>query len=137
MLAWGGAPGLIAHPKSVSAESAIQSDRGFSIPYVLVTFADRNCVRPRLSLSQRERMKVRVCFVVALQVRTRLLATRCRALGEPDGSRIATQRLHGELGIPIASDREFALHDRYVHRHPIRSPALRWDNRNPRRSLRR
>src|SRR5438105_2590421 len=82
-------------------------------------------------------MKVRDCFSVAPQVRTRLLATRRRALGEPDGSRIATQRLHGEPGLPIASDREFALYDSYVHRHPIRWPALRWDNRNPRRSLRR
>ena len=92
--------------------------------------------RPRLSFSQRERMKVRVCFVVAPQVQTRLLATRYRAPGEPDDSRIATHRLHGEPGIVIACDREFGLHGSYVHRHPIRWPALRWDNKNPRRSLR-
>ena len=93
------------------------------------------CIK-RLSLSQRERMKVRDCFSVAPRVRTRLLATRCRAPGEPDDSRIATQPLHGEPGIPIASGREFGLHDSYVHRHPIRWPALRWDNRNPKRNRR-
>src|SRR5437773_2443502 len=65
---------------------------------------------PRLSLSQRERMKVRDCFSVAARVRTRLLATRCRALGEPDDSRIATQRLHGQPGILTAFYREFGLH---------------------------
>ena len=79
---------------------------------------------------------MRDCFSVAPRVRTRLLATRCRAPGEPDDSRIATQPLHGEPGIPIASGREFGLHDSYVHRHPIRWPALRWDNRNPKRNRR-
>src|SRR6266581_6345536 len=52
-------------------------------------------VRSRLSLSQRERMKVRDCFAVAPRVRTRLLATRYRALGESDDSRISTRQLHG------------------------------------------
>jgi len=82
-------------------------------------------------------MKVRDCFSVARRVRTRLLATRCRALGEPDDSRIATQRLHGGPGIPIALDREFGLHGSYARRRPTRWRALRSDNRNPRRSLRR
>ena len=80
-------------------------------------------------------MKVRDLFIVP-RVRTRSLATRYRAPGEPDDSRIATHRLHGEPGIVIACDREFGLHGSYVHRHPIRWPALRWDNKNPRRSLR-
>ena len=79
---------------------------------------------------------MRDCFSVVPRVRTRLLATRCRAPGEPDDSRIATQRLHGELGIPIASDREFGLHESYVHCRPVRWPALRWDNRNPKRNRR-
>jgi hypothetical protein len=48
-------------------------------------------VRLRLSLFQREKMKVRVCFAVAPRVRTRLLARRYRVLCEPDDSRIATQ----------------------------------------------
>jgi hypothetical protein len=79
---------------------------------------------------------VRDCFSVSPQVRTKLLATRCRALGEPDDSRIAKQRLHGGLGIPTAFDREFGLHDSYARRRPTRWLALRWDNRNPRRNLR-
>ena len=41
-------------------------------------------------------MKVKDCLSVAPRVRTRLLATRCRALGEPDDSRIAKQGVHGE-----------------------------------------
>ena len=80
-------------------------------------------------------MKVRDCFSVAARVRTRSLATRCQALGEPDDSRIAAQRFHGEPGIP-AFDREFGLHGSYAHRRLIRLPALRSDNRNPTRSPR-
>jgi hypothetical protein len=79
---------------------------------------------------------VRDCFSVAPRVRTKLPATHCRALGEPDDSRIATQQVHGGPGILTACDREFGLHDNYVHRRLIRSPALRRDNRNPRRNLR-
>jgi hypothetical protein len=94
------------------------------------------CVRNRLSLPQRERMKVRDCFAVAPRVRTRSLATRYRALGEPDDSRIATQGCRGEPGIPSAFDREFGLHGSYAHRRPIRPPALRSDNRNPTRNRR-
>jgi hypothetical protein len=90
----------------------------------------------RLSLSQRERMKVRDCFSVAPRVRTRLLATRSRALGEPDDSRIAKQRLHGGPGIPTALDREFGLHGSYARRRPTRWRALRSGNRNPRRNRR-
>jgi len=90
----------------------------------------------RLSLSQRERTKVRVCLAAALRLRTRSLAARCRALGEPDDSRIATRRLHGEPGIPSVFDREFGLRGSYVHRRPIRWPALRSDNRNPKRNRR-
>jgi hypothetical protein len=65
-------------------------------------------------------MKVRDCFSVAPRVQTRLIATRCRALGEPDDSKIARQRLHGEPGILTLFDREFALHGSYVRRRPIR-----------------
>jgi hypothetical protein len=42
----------------------------------------------------------------------------------------------GARGIPTACDREFGLHGNYVHRRLIRQPALRWDNRNPKRNLR-
>lgn len=81
-------------------------------------------------------MKVKDYFSVAPRVRTRLLATRCRALGEPDDSRIAKQRLHGGLGIPTAFDREFGLHGSYARRRPTRWLALRSDNKNPRRNHR-
>jgi hypothetical protein len=81
-------------------------------------------------------MKVRDCFSVASRVQTRLLATRCRSLGEPDDSRIGTQRFRAEPGILTAFDREFGLPDSYVRRRPIRQPALRWDNRNPARNHR-
>ena len=91
----------------------------------------RKVVNSRLSLCQRERMKVRDCFSVAPRVQTRLLARRCRALGEPDDSRIATQRFRAEPGILTAFDRKFGLPDSYVRRRPIRQPALRLDNRNP------
>src|SRR5439155_25025414 len=90
---------------------------------------------PRLSLSQRERMKVRDCFLSLLECEPDC-STRCRALGEPDDSRIAKQRLRGGLGIPTAFDREFDLHGSYVHRRLIRWLALRSDNRNPRCNLR-
>ena len=76
-------------------------------------------------------MEVRECSTAVVLVQTRLLATRCRLLGEPDDSRIATQQLHAEPGILTAFDREFGLPDSYVRRRPIRQPALRWDNRNP------
>ena len=65
-------------------------------------------------------MKVRVCLAVAPRVRTRLPATRYRVLGEPDDFKIATQQVRGGPGIMTAFDREFALHDSYVHRRPIR-----------------
>jgi hypothetical protein len=81
-------------------------------------------------------MKVRDCFSVVPRVRTRLLATRCRALRGPDDSRIAKQRLHAGPGVPIALDREFGLHGSYARRRPTRWRALRSDNRNPRRNRR-
>jgi hypothetical protein len=80
---------------------------------------------------------VRDCFSVASQAPTRLLATRYQALAGSDDSRIARQRLSGELGIPIAFDRAFGLLGSYVPRRLIRSPALRSDNRNPRPNCRR
>ena len=79
-------------------------------------------------------MKVRDYFSVAPRLRTKLPVTRCRALGEPDDSRIAKQRLHGGLGIPTAFDREFALRGSYARRRPTRWLALGSDNRNPRRN---
>ena len=79
-------------------------------------------------------MKVRDCFPVAPRAQTRLPATHCRALVEPDDSRIAALRFRCELGFPCASDREFGLHDSYVRHRPVRQPALRLDSRNPGRN---
>jgi hypothetical protein len=79
-------------------------------------------------------MKVRDCFSVAPRAQTRLPATHCRALVEPDDSRIAALRFRCELGFPCASDREFGLHDSYVRHRPVRQPALRLDSRNPGRN---
>jgi hypothetical protein len=79
---------------------------------------------------------VRVCLAVALPARARVLATRCQALVESDDSRIATQQLHGAPEIPSAFDRDFGPQRSYVLRRPIRSPALRSDNRNPKRNHR-
>jgi hypothetical protein len=52
----------------------------------------------RLSLCQRERMKVRDCFCGPLR-QTKLLAERCRVLHEFDDSKIAGRRFHGRLEI--------------------------------------
>src|SRR5436305_8399431 len=79
-------------------------------------------------------MKVRDCFAVAPRVRTRLLATHYRALGESDDSRISTRQLHGEPEIPSAFGREFGLYGSYFLRRPIRWPALRSDYSNSRSS---
>ncbi len=79
---------------------------------------------------------MRDCFSVAPRVPARLLATRYRAPGEPDDSRIAIQRVHDEPGILSAFDRDFGPHDSYVLHRPIRWLVLRPDNRNPRHNHR-
>lgn len=81
-------------------------------------------------------MKVRDCLSVPPRVRTRLPATRCRALRELDDSRIATQRLLAEPGILTAFDREFGPQDSYARHRPTRWRVLRSDNRNPKRNCR-
>jgi hypothetical protein len=65
----------------------------------LVTFVRTELVR--LSLSQRERMKVRDWLCGSPPRRSRLLAEHCRVLGEPDDSKIAIQRFHGWLEIAL------------------------------------
>jgi hypothetical protein len=87
--------------------------------------------KARLSLCQRERTKVRVSTSIAPAAQTRLLARRCRVPGEPDDSRTAAQRFPCEPEIPTEFDLEFVRHDSYGHHRPIRSRALRSDNRNP------
>ena len=77
-------------------------------------------------------MKVRACSSLAPRAQTRLPATHCRALVEPDDSRIAIQRFRDTPEILTAFDREFDLPDSYVRRRPVLWPVLRPDNRNPR-----
>jgi hypothetical protein len=84
----------------------------------------------RLSLCQRERIKVRVCFGAAPATQTRSLVERCRVPGEFDDSQIAVQQFSYEQAIPTAFDREFGPHDSYAHHRPVRSRALRPHNRN-------
>ena len=59
-------------------------------------------------------MKVRDCVAFSRRVRTRLLAKRCRVLGEPDDSRIAIHELHAVLAIPRGFDHEFGPHGSYA-----------------------
>ena len=85
-------------PKADRSSHSARCLRGHSIRgYVRKTDHLLEC-GPRLSLCQRERMKVRDCSSVAARVRTRLLATRFRALLEVDHSKNATQQLRGQLG---------------------------------------
>jgi hypothetical protein len=87
--------------------------------------------KARLSLCQRERIKVRVSMSIARAAQTRSLARRCRVPGEPDDSKIAGQRSPSEPEIPTSLYREFVRCDSYARLRPIRSRALRLDNRNP------
>jgi hypothetical protein len=48
------------------------------------------------------------------------LATRSRALGEPDDSKIAIQQVHGGPGILTAVDREFCPQGSYARCRPTR-----------------
>jgi hypothetical protein len=85
----------------------------------------------RLSLWQRERIKVRDWTRTAPAAQTRSPARRCQVPGEPDDSKIAVQRFLCESGMPSAFDPEFVRHDSNARHRPIRSRALRSDSRNP------
>ena len=74
---------------------------------------------------------MRVSTSTAAAAQTRLLARRCRVPGELDDSKTAAQRSLCEPEILTAFGREFVRRDSYAHCHPIRSRALRSDNRNP------
>ncbi len=88
--------------------------------------------KARLSLCRRERTKVRVSTSTAPAAQTKLLARRCRVPGELDDSKTAAQRSPCEPEIPSAFGREFVRHNSYARHRPIRSRALRSNNRNPR-----
>jgi hypothetical protein len=86
----------------------------------------------RLSLSQRERIKVRDCSDSVLPASTKLPEGRCPALPGPDDSRTEGRKFLGWSEIRFALGRAFREGDnRGLHR-PTRQPVSPPDNRNPR-----
>jgi len=84
----------------------------------------------RLSLLERERIKVRDSYRDISQEPTRSLAKGYQALCGLDGSKIATQGFRAEQGMPFAFDREFGPENNSVRHHLARPRALRRDSRN-------
>ena len=84
-----------------------------------------------LSLSQRERMKVRDCSTRVVQGLTKWLQARCRVLPALDGSRSGRRQFPAQLEIYPVSDRVSRGGGNHDPNHPIRSQASRSDNRNP------
>jgi hypothetical protein len=86
--------------------------------------------RIHLSLSQRERMKVRDCVGCALRAPTKLLAERCRVLRELDDSKIAALRFHGARVTRRGHGRARDRFGNCVRRRPTRSRASLTGNRS-------
>src|SRR5205823_4712404 len=86
--------------------------------------------RVRLSLSQRERIKVRDCCDGAPRAHTRSLAKRCRVLRALDYSKIGRLGLLFRRGTFRASDHVFAHYCNYALRHLIRPRALQPGNKS-------
>jgi hypothetical protein len=86
-----------------------------------------------LSLSQRERTKVRDCCERDSQAPTKSSQGRRRVLHVLGGSRIGRQRFLVWLKIPTESDRASRAGANHDLNHPIRWQASRPDNRNPER----
>jgi hypothetical protein len=84
----------------------------------------------RLSLSQRERMKVRDCFCGVPPKQAKLLAERCRVLCESGDSKIAVRQFRGAQGTRHGHDRALDWFCNCVRRHLARSPTSRQGNRN-------
>jgi len=78
----------------------------------------------RLSLWQRERIKVRVSTNTAAAAQARSPARRCRVPGEPDDSRTAGQRFSHERATPSAFGREFDPSDSDARHRLIQLRAL-------------
>ncbi len=85
----------------------------------------------RLSLWQRERIKLRVSTNTTAAAQARSPARRCRVPGEPDDSRTAGQRFSHERATPSAFGREFDPSDSDARHRLIQLRALPPDNRNP------
>jgi hypothetical protein len=87
----------------------------------------------RLSLSQRERMKVRDCLCGSPPRRTRLLAEHCRVLGEPDDSKIARLRIPDARGTRLDHDLVCDRLHSCGRRRQAQQQVWRQDSRNPKR----
>jgi hypothetical protein len=83
-----------------------------------------------LSLSQRERIKVRNCYRRVRQAQTKLLARRYRVLRELDDSKIAKPQFLRRLETVHAYGLSFDRADNYVHHHPAQSRVWQQDNKN-------
>ncbi len=90
-----------------------------------------------LSLSQRERMKVRDCSTRIAPRLTKWLQGRCRVLPALDDSRSGRRQFLVWLEIPHAPDRASRAGGNHGPNHPTRSRVSRSDNRSPGRKDRR
>jgi hypothetical protein len=77
---------------------------------------------------------VRVATKAFSPTQTRLLSRRCLVCTKLDGSRTATQSLPGRQARSTDFCRAFGLTGSCARHHPVRSPALPPNNRNPVRS---
>ena len=83
-----------------------------------------------LSLSQRERIKVRDCSWHVSRVRSRSPLGRCRVLHELGDSRTGELVFSGEQGTAHARNRVFDRFDSYVRHHLAQSPVLPLGSKN-------
>ena len=93
---------------------------------------NKNCVTRLLSLSQRERIKVRDCSARVLQAPTKWPQERYRVPPEFDDSRTEQRQSVVSLRISCVPDRAPRGCGIRGPNHPIRWQASRPDNRNPR-----
>jgi hypothetical protein len=88
-----------------------------------------SCER-RLSLSKRERMKVRDCLQCVFGAPTKLLPKHCPILHEFGDSRTGVPEFHTVQKTDLASDRAFDRFDSCVRHHRVQRQVLRKDSRN-------
>jgi hypothetical protein len=84
----------------------------------------------RLSLSKRERMKVRDCLQCVSGAPTKLLPKRCPILYEFGDSRIGVPEFRAAQKTDLASVRAFDRFDSCVRHHRVQRQVLRKDSRN-------
>jgi len=84
----------------------------------------------RLSLSQRERIKVRDSLWHVSPARSRSPSGRCRVLHELGDSRTGEPEFAGEQEAPHVRDLVFGQFDNYVRHRPAQSPTLPLGSRN-------